>query len=67
MLWKQQHTSALNPVPGTNCHKYGVSLTSLILTFIKDETLAVEFTKGNNLTDDYEINECNVKISVEKI
>ena len=40
---------------------------SKFIDFIKDETLAVEFTKGNNLTDDYEINEYNVKISVEKI
>ena len=37
------------------------------IDFIKDETLAVEFNKGSNLTDSYEINEYNVKISVEKL
>ena len=40
---------------------------SEFIDFIKDETLAVEFNNGSNLTDSYEINEYNVKISVEKI
>ena len=40
---------------------------SEFIDFIKDETLAVEFNNGSNLTDSYEINEYNVKISVEKL
>lgn len=36
------------------------------IDFIKDETLAVEFNKTNNLTDEYDINEYKVKFRVEK-
>ena len=34
--------------------------------FIKEETLAVEFSKKTNLTDEYDINEFKVKFKVEK-
>ena len=36
------------------------------IDFIKDETLAVEFNKVDNLTDEYDINEYKVKFKVEK-
>ena len=34
--------------------------------FIKDETLALEFNKANELVDEYDINEFKVKFKVEK-
>ena len=36
------------------------------IDFIKDETLAIEFNKVDNLTDEYDINEYKVKFKVEK-
>ena len=36
------------------------------ISFIKDETLAVEFNRVDNLTDEYDINEYKVKFKVEK-
>ena len=36
------------------------------INFIKDETLAIEFNKVDNLTDEYDINEYKVKFKVEK-
>ena len=37
------------------------------IDFIKDETLAVEFIKTNNLTDTYDVNDYKVSFKVEKI
>ena len=37
------------------------------IEFIKEETLALEFVKGNDLTDTYNINDYEVKFRVEKI
>ena len=36
------------------------------IDFIKDETLALEFNKVTNLTDEYDINDYKVKFKVEK-
>ena len=36
------------------------------ISFIKDETLALEFNRVDNLTDEYDINEYKVKFKVEK-
>ena len=34
---------------------------------IKDETLAIEFNKENNLTDEYDINDYKVKFKLERL
>ena len=36
------------------------------IDFIKDETLALEFKKAKNLTDEYDVNDYKVKFKVEK-
>ena len=35
--------------------------------FVKDETLALEFIKTTDLTDEYDVNDYKVKFKVEKI
>ena len=37
------------------------------LDMIKDETLAIEFNKENNLTDEYDINDYKVKFKLERL
>ena len=37
------------------------------INFIKEETLAVEFNRTTNLTDEYDINDYKVKFKIEKI
>ena len=34
---------------------------------IKDETLAIEFNKENNLKDEYDINDYKVKFKLERL
>ena len=46
--------------------EYSKAIEGFIAT-IKDETLAVEFIRENNLVDSYDINEYAVKIRVDKI